>query len=75
MRSKTSIGAGGVVEAVLAGLQHAAAIGQARQQKIPAACARRRPRPAFGDAAGGGAARDFDEDLALETLIRRESTR
>ena len=62
--------AGGAVEAVLTGLQHPGPAGHARQQEIPAGAHHTGLHEGVGDTAGTGAARKFDEGLALEALIR-----
>ena len=63
-------GAGGAVEAVFAGLQDALAAGEAGQQKIPAAAHHAGLRQQRRPCRRWTCRAEFDEGLALETLIR-----
>ena len=63
-------GRGWALEAVFAGLEHAPALDQPDQQKLPAAANHSGAHEQIGDGAGAGAAREFDEDFTLESAIR-----
>src|ERR1035441_9543489 len=63
-------GAGGAVEAVLAGLEDALPAGDAGQQEIPVGAHHAGLRQSVGDTSSAGAAGEFDEGFVAETLIR-----